>query len=63
MNAFFDVLDTLVDESGTPRPHFREVFLELAKMGHNVYLWSSGGKDEPLGIWAAPSSWPILREK
>ncbi len=44
MNVFFDVLDTLVDENGTPRPHSREVFLGLTGMGHDVYLWSSGGE-------------------
>ncbi len=43
MNVFFDVLDTLVDENGTPRPHSREVFLALTGMGHDVYVWSSGG--------------------
>ncbi len=43
MNVFFDVLDTLIDESGAPRPHARDVFLELTGMGHDVYLWSSGG--------------------
>ena len=43
MNVFFDVLDTLVDDNGTPRPHAREVFLGLTDMGHDVYLWSSGG--------------------
>ena len=44
MNIFFDVLDTLVAENGTPRPHSREVFLELTEMGHDVYVWSSGGE-------------------
>ncbi len=43
MNVFFDVLDTLIAENGTPRPHSREVFLELTEMGHDVYVWSSGG--------------------
>ena len=43
MNVFFDVLDTLVAENGTPRPHSREVFLELTGMDHDVYVWSSGG--------------------
>ena len=43
MNIFFDVLDTLVDENGTPRPYSREAFLELTGMGHDVYVWSSGG--------------------
>ena len=44
MNIFFDVLDTLIDEGGTPRPHAREVFQELTEMGHDVYVWSSGGE-------------------
>ena len=44
MNVFFDVLGTLIDENGTPRPHSREVFLELTGMGHDVYVWSSGGE-------------------
>jgi hypothetical protein len=43
MNVFFDVLDTLLSEEGVPRPHAREVFQELREMGHEVYLWSSGG--------------------
>lgn len=42
MNVFFDVQGTLVS-GGRPRPHAREVFLELARMGHHVYLWSSAG--------------------
>ena len=44
MNVFFDVLGTLIAEDGTPRPHSREVFLELTEMGHDVYVWSSGGE-------------------
>ena len=43
MNVFFDVLDTLLSEEDIPRPHTREVFRELKEMGHEVYLWSSGG--------------------
>ncbi len=43
MNVFFDVLDALIDENGDPRPHAREVFLLLAEMGQDVYLWSSAG--------------------
>ena len=43
MNIFFDVLDTLLSEEDVPRPHAREVFQELREMGHEVYLWSSGG--------------------
>jgi len=42
MNVFFDVQGTLIS-GGRPRPHAREVFLELAGMGHHVYLWSSAG--------------------
>jgi hypothetical protein len=42
MNVFFDVQGTLL-ASGVPRPHAREVFLELAALGHDVYLWSSAG--------------------
>ena len=43
MNIFFDVLDTLLTEEDDPRPHAREVFLELTEMGHDVYLWSTAG--------------------
>lgn len=43
MNVFFDVLDTLIDENGNPRPYARKVLLDLTGMGHDVYLWSSGG--------------------
>lgn len=39
---FFDVQGTLL-AGGTPRPHAREVFLELESLGHDVYLWSSAG--------------------
>ena len=42
MNVFFDVQGTLVS-GGRPRPHTREVFQRLAKMGHHVDLWSCGG--------------------
>lgn len=42
MNVFFDVHGTLVS-GGRPRPHTREVFLNLAGMGHHPYLWSSAG--------------------
>ncbi|CAN5183735.1 hypothetical protein BH18ACT10_BH18ACT10_00560 [soil metagenome] len=42
MNVFFDVQGTLIS-GGRPRPRVREVFLELAEMGHHPYLWSSGG--------------------
>ena len=42
MNIFFDVQGTLLTR-GVPRPHVREVFLELAASGHEIYLWSSAG--------------------
>lgn len=42
MNVFFDVQGTLVS-GGVPRPHAREVFQEIERLGHHVYLWSSGG--------------------
>ncbi len=51
MNVFFDVLDTLLTEEDLPRPHAREVFLRLREMGHEVYLWSSGG-----GVYAAAAA-------
>lgn len=42
MNVFFDVQGTLISDS-RPRPHVRAVFLELSRMGHHIYLWSSAG--------------------
>ena len=42
MNVFFDVQGTLL-AGGVPRPHAREVFVELGGLGHDVYLWSSAG--------------------
>ena len=51
MNVFFDVLDTLLSEEDVLRPHAREVFQELEEMGHEVYLWSSGG-----GAYAAAAA-------
>lgn len=42
MNVFFDVQGTLLCR-GIPRPHTREVFIELSTAGHDVYLWSSAG--------------------
>ncbi|MCA1729827.1 MAG: hypothetical protein LC751_10610 [Actinobacteria bacterium] len=42
MNVFFDVQGTLL-AGGVPRPHVREVFVELGILGHDVYLWSSAG--------------------
>lgn len=53
MNVFFDVQGTLLS-GGVPRPHAREVFVELESMGHDVYLWSSAGAGyaaaEALGV-------------
>jgi len=42
VNVFFDVQGTLL-AGGDPRPHAREVFVELGSLGHDVYLWSSAG--------------------
>jgi hypothetical protein len=42
VNVFFDVQGTLLSR-GIPRPHAREVFIELADAGHDIYLWSSAG--------------------
>lgn len=42
MNVFFDVQGTLVS-GGVPRPRAREVFHEIERQGHHVYLWSTGG--------------------
>src|SRR3954451_239593 len=46
MNVFFDVHGTLL-AGGIPRPHAREVFIELGSLGHEVYLWSSAGAGYP----------------
>ncbi len=54
MNIFFDILDTLLTEKGDPRPHAREVLLELTEMGHDVYLWSTAG-----GGYAAHAAWVL----
>ena len=42
MNVFFDVQGTLL-AGNSPRPHARDVFLELSSRGHDIYLWSSAG--------------------
>jgi hypothetical protein len=42
VNIFFDVQGTLLT-GGVPRPDTREVFIEIASLGHDVYLWSSAG--------------------
>jgi hypothetical protein len=42
VNVFFDVQGNLLSR-GIPRPHTREVFIELTTTGHDVYLWSSAG--------------------
>ncbi len=44
INIFFDILNTLLDKDGNPRPHTREVLLKLAGTGHVVYLWSTAGE-------------------
>lgn len=42
MNVFFDVQGTLL-AGDIPRPHVRGVFIQLASLGHDIYLWSSAG--------------------
>jgi hypothetical protein len=42
VNVFFDVQGTLLD-GDVPRPYAREIFIELASLGHDIYLWSSTG--------------------
>ncbi|QIN77724.1 hypothetical protein GBA65_03445 [Rubrobacter marinus] len=72
MNVFFDVQGTLL-AGGVPRPCVREVFLELAARGHDVYLWSSAGagyaaeaarvlgvEDLVLGCWSKNPPPPVI---
>ena len=54
MHVFFDILGTLLDKDGDPRPHAREVLLKLAETGHGVYLWSTAGED-----YAAQAAWTL----
>lgn len=54
INVFFDILGTLLDKDGDHRPHAREVLLNLASMGHGVYLWSTAGED-----YAAQAAWTL----
>jgi hypothetical protein len=42
VNDFFDVQGTLL-AGDAPRPHVRAAFIELASLGHDIYLWSSAG--------------------
>ena len=43
MNLFFDIDYTIVSQSGTLRPRVREVFEQLKKDGHTIYIWSGLG--------------------
>ncbi len=54
MHIFFDILDTLLDKDGDPRPHAREVLLKLAGKGYGVYLWSTAGEG-----YAAQAAWTL----
>ena len=54
INIFFDILNTLLDKDGNPRPHTREVLLKLAGTGHGVYLWSTAGEG-----YAAQAAWTL----
>lgn len=44
MKIFFDVDLTLVSPFLELRPHAREVLAALKAEGHQLYLWSAGGK-------------------
>ncbi len=54
VNIFFDVLGTLLNESDDPRPHAREVLLDLTEIGHHVYFWSTAGEG-----YAAHAAWTL----
>ena len=43
MNLFFDIDYTLVSMQGFLRPHVHEVFAQLKKDGHTIYVWSGMG--------------------
>ena len=43
MNIFFDVDDTLITWDVKLRPHVHDVFEQLNRDGHTVYLWSGYG--------------------
>lgn len=43
MNIFFDVDDTLITWNVKLRPDVHDVFEQLRKDGHDVYLWSGYG--------------------
>jgi predicted HAD superfamily phosphohydrolase YqeG len=44
MNVFFDVDDTIVcSDGGQLRPLVREVFADLKRDGHVIYIWSGVG--------------------
>ena len=71
MNVFFDVQGTLLAGS-IPRPGVREVFLDLATLGHDVHVWSSAGasyaeraaellgvQDVVLGFWSKHAPPPV----
>jgi hypothetical protein len=57
MHVFFDILGTLLDKDGNPRPHAREVLLKLAETGHGVYFWSTAGEG-----YAAHAAWVLWVE-
>lgn len=44
MRIFFDVDLTIVSSFLELRPHVKEVMAALREDGHEVYLWTSGGK-------------------
>jgi phosphoglycolate phosphatase-like HAD superfamily hydrolase len=43
VNIFFDVDSTIIGDDGSLRPHTREIFEQLVREGHHVYIWSGVG--------------------
>jgi hypothetical protein len=43
MNIFFDVDQTIIATSNELRPGVKELFAELTRCGHTLYLWSGIG--------------------
>lgn len=46
MNIFFDVDETILAYDGTLRPLVREIFEQLQRDGHTLYVWSGARSAE-----------------